>query len=188
LKGSLRALELARSWASATSDRALSEKIEAQRNQRLEQRAAILIKSYASAPDLLEAAISYRMAVHNENDGAKQASVATIKSQAEKLGDAANASQRYTLAAEYYGVAGQDAKAQAARDTQQKLAMTKMQPQIDQAQKHAEQLQREYSDPAKVQAMREQALAMQKSLQEQQKANAKDKGKKADDLEKELGL
>jgi hypothetical protein len=39
-----------------------------------------------------------------------------------------------------------------------------------------------------VQAMREQALAMQKSLQEQQKANAKTNAKKADDLEKELGL
>jgi hypothetical protein len=188
LKGSLSALELVQRWASATNDRALSDKIEAQRNQRLEQRAATLIKSYANAPVLLEAAISYRAAIHTENDGAKQASIAAIKSQADKLGDAANASRRYALAAEYYGLAGQDAKAQAARDTQQKLAMAKMQPQIDQAQKQAEQLKREYSDPAKVQAMREQALAMQKSLQEQQKANAKDKGKKADDLEKELGL
>jgi hypothetical protein len=188
LNASLNALELVQRWASATNDRAQSEKIEAQRNQRLEQRAATLTKSYASAPELLDTAISYRAAIRTENDGAKQASIAAIKSQADKLGDAANANRRYNLAAEYYGIAGQDAKAQAARDTQQKLAMAKMQPQIDQAQKQAEQLQREYSDPAKVQAMREQALAMQKSLQEQQKAKAKDKGKKADDLEKELGL
>ncbi|MFL6575789.1 MAG: hypothetical protein ACJ8MR_04190 [Povalibacter sp.] len=188
LKGSLRALELVQTWATATNDRTLGEKIEAQRNQRLQQRATTLVKNYSGAPDLLEAAIDYQMAVRSENDAGKQTQVAAIKTQAGQLGDAANAKQRYELAVEYYDLADQDAKAQATRDTQQKLAMAKMQPQMDQAQKYADQLKKEYSDPAKVQAMREQALAMQKSLQEQQKANAKTNAKKADDLEKELGL
>jgi hypothetical protein len=63
-----------------------------------------------------------------------------------------------------------------------------MQPQIDSAQQQAAQMQREFSDPAKVEAMRQQALAMQKRLQEQQKTQAKTNARKADDLEKELGL
>jgi hypothetical protein len=188
LKGSLRALDLAGSWASATSDSALAQKIEAQRDARLEQRAATLVKSYADAPDLLEVAISYYMNLRGKDDAAKQAQAAAVKAQAAKLGDAANAKQRFALAAEYYELADQDAKAQAARDAAQKAAMAKMQPQIDNAQKQAEEMKKQFSDPAKVEAMRQQALAMQKSLQEQQKANAKTNAKKADDLEKELGL
>ena len=66
--------------------------------------------------------------------------------------------------------------------------MTKMQPSIDAAQRHAEELKKEYSDPAKVQAMREQAEAMRKSMQQQQQSNAKSNAKRADDLESELGL
>jgi hypothetical protein len=188
LKGSLRALELANDWANATSDEALASKITTQRNQRLQQRAATLTKSYAGSPKLLDVAMAYEMAVRTDDEAAKQARVAAIKSQAAKLGDAANGSKRLLLAADYYSIAGQDEKAQAARDAQQKLAMTKMQPQIDQAQKQAEQMKKDFSDPAKVEAMRQQAIAMQKSLQEQQKANAKGNAKKADDLEKELGL
>jgi hypothetical protein len=52
----------------------------------------------------------------------------------------------------------------------------------------AEQMQKEYSDPAKVQAMREQAEAARKATQEQQAASKAANKKKADDLEKDLGL
>ena len=188
LEGSLRALDLAARWASSTSDDALREKIEAQHDARLEQRAATLVKSYAGAPNLLKAAIAYSMALRGKDDAAKQSQVAAIKSQASQLGDAANARQRFALAADYYDLADQDAKAQAARDQAQKAAMARMQPQIDNAQKQAEEMQKQFSDPAKVEAMRQQALAMQKNLQEQQKAKDKTNAKKADDLEQELGL
>lgn len=187
LKTSRKALELVHSWSAATTDLALGEKLSAQRNQRLEQRVATLTKSYSGAPALLEAAITYQLAAHTE-DAAKRARVAAIKSQASQLGDASNARQRHGLAAEYYSVAGEDAKAQAARDTQQKLAMNRMQPQIDQMKQQAEQLQKQFSDPAKVQALKDQALATQKRMQQQQQANAKANAKQADDLEKELGL
>jgi hypothetical protein len=47
---------------------------------------------------------------------------------------------------------------------------------------------RSFSDPQKVKEMQEQARALQKRMQEQQQTNAKSNAKKADDLEKELGL
>jgi len=53
--------------------------------------------------------------------------------------------------------------------------------------KQAAALQKEYSDPVKGQAMREQALAAQARFKQQQ-ANAKTSAKQADELEKELGL
>lgn len=191
LRTSRKALELVHSWSAATTDLALGEKLAAQRNQRLEQRVATLTKSGSGAPALLEAAITYQLAVHTD-DATKRARVAAIKAQASQLGDTAKARQRHGLAAEYYSVAGEEAKAQAALDTQQKLAMNRMQPQIDQMKQQAQQLQKQFSDPAKVQAMKDQALATQKSMQQQQQANAKTSAKvnakKADDLEKELGL
>ena len=81
-----------------------------------------------------------------------------------------------------------DDKARASQELSQQAAMSKMQPSIDQMRKQAEEMQKAYSDPAKVEAMRQQALAAQKAIKAQQQANAKNAGKSADDLEKELGL
>lgn len=187
LKAALEALSLVHSWSVATTDQALGEKLATQRNQRLEQRVAALTKSYAGAPELLATAVTWQLAIHTD-DAVTRARVAAIKSQAAQLGNAASAKQRYGLAADYYEVADEDAKAQAARDTQQQLAMNKMQPQIDQMKQQAAQMQKAFSDPAKVQAMKDQALAAKKSLQQQQQTNAKANAKRADDLEKELSL
>ena len=187
LKDSRDALSLAHSWGAAATDKALSEKIEAQRKQIIEQRVALLSKTYNGAPKLIEAAIGYQLAVNLDHAESEQR-VAAIKAQAGNLGDEAHARRRHLLAAEYYSVADQDAKAQAARDQYQKLAMSRMQPSIDAMQKHAAEIQKQFSDPEKVEAMQEQARALQKSLQEQQQANAKTNAKRADDLEKELGM
>jgi len=187
IKASRDALGLVRSWGSATNDLALSARIETQRKQRIEQRVATLTKNYSGAPKLLEDAMDYQSSALLEDSVAK-VRIDAIKAQALRLGDEASARQRLMLAAEYYDVAGDDAKATAARDQQQKAAMTRMQPSIDQMKKQAEQMQKEFSDPAKIQAMREQALAMQKSLQQQKQAHAGAKAQRADDLEKELGL
>jgi hypothetical protein len=187
LQVSLDALSLVHSWSVASPDANLRVKLDAQRKQRLEQRAATLTQKYSGAPKLLEAAIDYYH-VSGVESGTYDGVIAKVKFQADRLGDEASAKGRHMLAAEYFGVAGQDAKAQAARDTQQRLAMTKMQPSIDAAQRHAEEIQKQYSDPAKVQAMREQAEAMRKALQQQQQTKAPSNAKRADDLESELGL
>ncbi|HKE94414.1 MAG TPA: hypothetical protein VKB34_08935, partial [Povalibacter sp.] len=128
MKSSLAALDLVHSWSVAATDRALSEKLAAQRNVRLEQRATVLVNSYAAAPRLLDAAISYRSAVHTENETARQATIAAIRSQAAQLGDAASSRQRYSLALDYYEVAGQRDKAEAVQEKVRKLAMARMQP------------------------------------------------------------
>lgn len=187
LEVSLDALGLVHSWSVATPDSVLREKLDTQRKQRLEQRATMLTQKYSGAPKLLETAVDYYHSRGVES-GTYDGAVAKIRAQADRLGDEANAKGRYMLAVEYYGVADQDAKAQAARDAQQRVAMAKMQPSIDAAQRHAEALKKEYSDPAKVQAMREQAEAMRKTLQQQQQSNAKSNAKRAEDLESELGL
>lgn len=187
LKISLDALALVHSWSVATRDESLRDRLGAQRKQRLEQRAMTLAQKYSGAPKLLEAAVDYYHSPGVES-GTYDSAIAKVKSQADRLGDDANAKGKHMLAVEYYGVAGQDAKAQAARDAQQRLAMAKMQPSLDAAKRQAEELQKQYSDPAKVQAMREQAEAMRKSLQQQQQSNAKTNAKRADELESELGL
>lgn len=171
MRASRQAWDLAHAWASATSDLALTAKIELQLRQRVEQCVATLTSNYSGVPELLEGAMDYQYTSRLEDSAAK-ARVAAIRTQASKLGDDASARNRLGFAAEHYDVAGDDAKANAARERQKKLAMDKMQPSIDQMRKQGEQIQKEFSDPAKVQAMREQALAMQKSLQQQKQVNA----------------
>jgi hypothetical protein len=185
LKGSRDALSLVQSWIGVSSDRAWSERTQAQRHERLEQRVATLTKSYPGAPELLEAAIDY---VHAMNLERADTRVGTIEAQAGRLGDEASAKHRPGLAAEYYDVARQEAKARAEQERSRQQAMAKMQPSIDQMQRQAAQIQKVFSDPAKVKAMQEQARALQRSLQEQQKAKAAGKTARPDDLEKELGL
>jgi hypothetical protein len=188
LEPSRDALSLVQAWAGASIDRAFSDRTEARRAQKLAERAATLTKTYAGAPELLDEAISYQTSIPDVDHKVSEAKVAAIRAQAAKLGDEASAKQRFGLAADYYGVARDEQKAQAARDKQQKLAMARMQPSIDQMQKQAEQMRAQFSDPQKVKEMQQQARAMQRQLQAQQQANAKSNAGKTDDLEKELGL
>jgi hypothetical protein len=187
LKESREALSLAHAWSSATSDRALGDKIAARRRERLEQRVVTITRAFHRAPKLLDAAIDYQMSMHIE-ESVKQSRAASIRSQAASLGDQAISQKRFGLATEYYRVARLDNKADAAQEQQRQIAMAKMQPSIDQMRKQAEQMQKDFSDPAKVKAMQEQAREMQKAMQAQQQANAKTRAKNADDLENELGL
>lgn len=187
LKESREALALATAWSYAANDAALTKQVETQRKQRLEMRVNALTKSFYRAPLLLDAAIDYQM-MQDIDDAAKEGKRKAIRQQAAQLGDQAQAQRRYLLAADYYGVADLDDKARASQELSQQAAMSKMQPSIDQMRKQAEEMQKAYSDPAKVEAMRQQALAAQKAIKAQQQANAKNAGKSADDLEKELGL
>lgn len=187
LKTSRDALQLAHAWSAVTNDAALANKIAAKRRERLEQRIVTITRTYARAPQLLEAAIDYQMAMHID-EAAKQSRVTGIRNHAATLADQAMQQQRFGLAADYYVVARLDAKAAGAREQQQHLAMATMQPTIDAMRKQAEDMQKAFSDPQKVKDMQEQARAMQQAIQAQQQANAKGSAKQTDDLEKELGL
>ena len=183
LKSSRDLLNLAHRWSAVATDQSVSRRIDQQLAERREQRATTLAQKYNGAPSLLEAALDY-YGGEGSDQSAMTPHLTQIKAQALQLGDAAMARKRYTLAADYYDVADADAKADAAREEQKRVAMNKLQPSIDQMKRQAEALQKQYGDPAKVQAMREQALAAQARFRQQQPANAK----KADELEKELGL
>lgn len=187
LKESRDALSLATAWSYAANDAALTKKVETLRMQRLEMRVNTLTKSFHRAPSLLDAAIDYQM-MQAIDDAAKEGKRKAIRQQAAQLGDQAQAQRRYLLATDYYRVADLDDKASAAQELAQQAAMSKMQPSIDQMRKQAEDMQKAYSDPAKVKAMQQQALEAQKAIKAQQQANAKSSGKSADELEKELGL
>jgi hypothetical protein len=187
LKVSREALALASAWASASNDEVLIKKVETQRMQRIEMRVNALTKSFHRAPSLLDAAIDYQM-MQNVDDAMKEGKAKSIRQQAAQLGDQAQTQKRFLLAADYYSVARLDDKAKASEEHARQVAMTKMQPSIDEMQKQAAEMQKAFSDPEKVKAMQQQAREMQKAMQAQQQAAAKSNAKKADDLEKELGL
>jgi hypothetical protein len=181
------ALDNLRMWGNTTPDQQAAKAVAAKVSQLAEQHATVLRQKYSGAPKLLEDAMDYYRALGSENPKVGS-SIGSVRTQAMKLGDEASAKQRLTLAAEYYEVANASEKAQAARDRMQQVAMQKMQPSIDQAQKQAEAMAAEFGDPAKVAEMKKQAEAARKAMQEQQAASKTSNKKSADDLEKELGL
>jgi hypothetical protein len=187
VKISRKALETLRMWGYTVQDAKLTATINTRVAQLSEQRATTLRQKYFGAPELLEEAMDYYRVPGSDNSKA-DSQVAAVRAQALKLGDEANAKNRYTLAMAYYRTADAEDKAKAVEQRQQQQAMQRMQPQIDQMRKQADALQQQYSDPAKVAEMQKQAEAIRKSMQEQQ-AGAKAGNKKgAADLEKELGL
>jgi len=187
LKDARAALDNLKMWGITTPDQQLGKTIAAKVAQLAEQHATTLRQKYSGAPKLLEEAMDYYRAMGSENPKVGQ-SIASVRTQALKLGDEANAKQRYVLAAEYYETADAADKAEAARNRMQQVAMQKMQPSIAQAQKQAEAFAAQYSDPAKVAEMRRQAEATRKAMQERQAASKASNQKSADDLEKDLGL
>jgi hypothetical protein len=187
---SLDALEMMRRWAAVTDDAALQKSTLALAGQRADQHAQILVQKYSGAPALLEKAIAF-VPMTGAEQGKAAARIAGIKAQAVKLGDEANARENYLLAIGYYRAGGDQAKAEATQAKATQLMKQKLQPTIDKAQAQAEDLKKQFSDPAKVQAMREQAEAAKKAIQQQQAQSATQSAsrkKSTDDLEKELGL
>jgi hypothetical protein len=186
-KASRRALESLKMWGMTGGDENLHKSAQARFDQLIEQRATTLRTAFHRAPKLLEEAMDYYR-MRNGDAAQLEGELRAIRSQALQLANQANDKQRYMLASEYYGVAGERAKADAARAKQQQLSMQKMQPSIDEARKQAEELQKQFGDPSQVEAMRRQAEAARKNLQQQQQAAQKRNKQSADELEKELGL
>lgn len=193
VKTSRETLSALRFWGVTSYDPQYQKTVFTRTSQLVEQRASTLRQKYNAAPKLLEDAIDYYHVLGSE-DAKASTEIAATRAQALKLGDEANAKQRLALAANYYETAGQREKAQAARDRNTQLVQQKMQPSIDQARKQAEEIQKQFSDPAKVEEMKRQAAAAAKAIQEQkdspatQAARKEANRKSAEDLEKELGL
>jgi hypothetical protein len=187
LKASRANLRTLREWGSVTRDAALASSVEKAYVQRIEHHVEALIQRYNGAPKFLDDAMDYQHMLFPETAQAEPR-IAKVKALANKLGDEASAKQRLILASEYYDVAGNEAKAQAVRNQDKQNAMAKMQPSIDDMQRQAEALRAQYSDPAKVKAMQEQAAALRASMQQQQSGAKRANQKSAAELEKELGL
>ena len=187
VKVSRDALNNLRMWGLTVQDQKLAATVAAKVAQLSDQRATTLRQKFAGAPKLLEDAMDYYRVPASDNQKV-EVHVAAVRSQSLKLGDDANAKNRYSLAAAYYEVADADDKAEAVRQRGQQAAMQKMQPSIDQMRKQAEALQTQYGDPAKVAEMQRQAEAARKAMQEQQATSKANSKKSAADLEKELGL
>jgi hypothetical protein len=177
-------------WAKVSGDAALEKSTLALANQRADQHAQILVQKYYGSPALFETAIKF-VPLTGAEESKRSARIAGIKAQAVKLGDEENAKQNYLLAIGYYKAGGDDAKAKATQDKLSQLVAQKMKPGIAQAQKQAEALKQQFSDPKQIEAMKAQAEAAKKAVQQQQAANAKSADARkqgTDDLEKELGL
>lgn len=167
-------------------DDARGEAIAERAHKRAEERAATLTQRYSGAPQFLQSAIAYHEILPFQGS-VREPRVQQVKAQALRLGDEANAKGRLGLAHDYHEAAGDRDKAMAARDRQNQLAKQKMQPAIDEATRQAQAIKTGFGSPAQIEAMKKQAQDAAKAMQ-QQKPDNKDRAKKADDLDKELGL
>ncbi len=187
VKDSLDVLEHARAWTVHVPDAVAEERLHQQRRQRLTERAELLAQRYSGAPQLLESAKNY-YGRQNLERPALDALLAKVHTQALTQATTAEQAGALNLAAAYYEVADQPAKSQAARDRMAQFAQAQMAPAMEQAKAQAEQLRAAYSDPQKVEAMRNRALEAQRSLREAQASQSGSNASRADDLEKDLGL
>ncbi|HSX84715.1 MAG TPA: hypothetical protein VLE50_04875 [Cellvibrio sp.] len=139
-----------------------------------------LLTHYAHLPEVFSQAMDY----YQEMD--LTGKINQARKQANQFAEKAMADNFYERAARYYRIAGEDAK--------EDLANMKYQEQSEQlsaemsagyAQQAAE-LQQLYNDPEKIRALQQQALEMQKQLQQQSDNNSFQA--EQDDLEAELGL
>lgn len=185
LKKSLGELKVLREWSEVERAPTIQASIKAQLVKRAEERAGALTTSYNGAPELLEAAKDY--AITFQDLLPAEPRIAAIKSTAGKLGDEAEAKGQLRLSYDYFKVADDGVKAQAVRKRHEQIALKKMQLDIDEAKRAAAALREQYSDPAKVEAMRKQAMAIQAAMQAQRPSAERTK-QDAGDLQKELGL
>jgi hypothetical protein len=185
LKKSLGELRVLREWSEVERDQTVQASIKAQLVKRVEERASILTASYSGAPEMLEVAKDFALAVEDLKPAAPR--VASIKTLAGKLGDEAEANGQLGLAASYFSVAGDSAKKQAVQKRYEQIALKKLQPDIDDAKRAAASMREQYSDPAKVDALRKQAQAAQAAMQAQRPSAGRAE-QDAGDLQKELGL
>jgi hypothetical protein len=187
VKTSQEALQTLRTWSITVEDKNLAATVAAKVAQISEQRATTLRQKYFGAPQFLRDAMDYYFLPASDNSTVEP-KVAVVRAQALKLGDEANAKNRYGLAGAYYDVADADDKAEAVRERGRQAAMKKMQPSIDQMRKQADAVAKEFGDPAKVAEMQRQGEVARKAMQEQQAGAKANNRKGAADLEKELGL
>lgn len=186
LKASRDLLQLARDWANRLPE-AESTALEVQTRARYEQRADTLASKYAAAPRALEEAMDYHRAATFGERTVLDPRLGKLRKQAAQLGAAAEQAGKLELAAQYYDVAEEDARAAAAREKQRALAMAKLQPQMDAARRDAEALAKQFGDPAALEAMRQQAEAAKAALARQKEQGRKNQAGN-DALAKELGL
>jgi hypothetical protein len=185
----IRAIELVQRWSAVAVDPTQSAVIDGRRAKRIEERVSILTQRYSGAPKLLELAIDY--AKRLPDSSAAEARVRAVKAQAVKLGEAAEKAQRLPLAAEYYSIGEARDRQQAVSAKLQARMQAKLAPQIEKAKRNAEALQRDLSDPARVEEMRRQAEAAQRAIAQSRtdaQKNSEARKKTTDDLEKDLGL
>jgi hypothetical protein len=177
------ALATARDWGHRrlppdAASRAALQKIDA----RAVQRGDFLAQKFPGAPEVLDEAIGYYRFAQQDSK------VAAVKAQAGRLGAGAEAHGALRLASKYYDTAGDDKRAQAAQARADAQAQAAMQPTLEAMQKQAAEMQKAYSDPARVEEMKRRAREQQEQLRRRQQG-AKDKNaKSAEELEKELGL
>ncbi|MGE3958649.1 MAG: hypothetical protein AB7H96_18195 [Vicinamibacterales bacterium] len=179
-------LLLARQWAAIVPDgEALRTRTDEATRARAESRASILIEKYAGAPEMLEAAADYYRSLEHLTPA--ESRVTRVRSRAATLGDRARAEGRFTLAIDYYDVAGLSEKAELVRAQRQEAVMQRARPAIDEARRAAEAIAAQFGDPAVVDAMKKEAEAA-RAAAEAAKAAPASRTKGTADLERELGL
>ncbi|SFR61890.1 hypothetical protein SAMN05216203_1837 [Marinobacter daqiaonensis] len=160
---SLSLLEIARQWSlRAAPDPAVHKALVHRLNERAVARGDRLLEAYADTPALLDRAIEFYLRA----DAADR--VATVEKRAEQLGDANLADNRFTLAAEFYRISGNDGKQEEATILGERQLGSQASSMAASYEAQALQLQQMYSNPAMIEAMQKQAEEMMRQLQKSQ--------------------
>lgn len=156
---SLHILDDARTWANRNPDLAQQQRGLNSVNARMIQRGDQLVKTYSTAPSLLEQAMNYYRDAQAENQ------VASLKTTSHNLGESAMQKQHYMVAAKYFDLAEATEQSDEARAMHDKMGMKDfdMDSYMQQVSQQAQQLQNSPEQMKQIQALQQQMQEMLKN-------------------------
>lgn len=174
--------ELAMAWTRQMPDYTKAELLQQQILAARMEQANWFSRDYAQNHEILRQALNFYLQADRAD------LVQKVRVQALAAGDKAMAEQKYQRASQFYNLAEQDDKMELA---EQKLAEQRdnfSQQMAGQSQKQIEAMKALAKDPEKLKAMQQNALRLQKELEQKQKKQQQKFGEETDELADELGI
>lgn len=178
--------DLAMEWTRQMPDYTKAEQLQQQITDAKLQLADRYSRDYAASHDILSQALNF----YRQADRADQ--MQKVQVQATAIGDKAMAEQKYQRASQFYNLAGQDEKTDLAEqklaEQRDQMSNSLSQQMTGQHQQQIDAMKALANDPEKIKAMQQNALKLQKELQQKQQQQQKKFGEETDALADELGI
>lgn len=182
LEASEKSFYLAHEWTRQMLDYAKAEQLKQQITAEQLKLADWFSRDYAHSHEVLRVALSFYLQADRAD------LVQKVRVQAVASGDKAMAAHHYQRASQFYNLAEQDEKMDLA---EQKLAEQReqlSQQMAGQSQQQIDAMKALANDPEKLQAMQQNALKLQKELEQKQQQQQQKFGEETDTLAEELGI